>query len=1094
MLKKLFASVSAFAVLFASVAPSLVTAAPVVTDPELLDAVTWAYDTGLTKYSDANTFMPFNNLTREQAAKFASEFAETVLNLEADSTRTTVCEYKDASIMDATLVDSVTKACQQSIMMGYQGNFMPKQLLTRGQFATMVSRMLGGIDAMSTEQAHFDYLNDLGIMNVASLTSTITRGDAMLMLYRVANGSSSDLCAIDPNLPGCSGTGPIVKQGDLNVALNPASPVNYSSIPQNGSAKFATVDFTAGSKDVTLFSVSLTRQGLGGYGDIDRVYFEKDWVRVSGKASVSSDNKVVLSFAPALVVTAGKTVSLDLYADMAAGEAGGEHQFVSTAINSSAANIIGAFVTPTLRTALYTVSTVSFDAQGAGNQYQIDGKLVELGQFKLAPTTNARDSMFKAITLTNSGRADLSYLSDIVIERNGNVVSSSVSVNGRYLTIAIKNDEILASQSALYTIKGIITNVDREGDSFQLYVRNTTDLNVVEKATSFRSQVVLTDAVMGNYSVKGADVRFATNSGFVSSIRAPQGATDVVLMNGTITSKVDVTLEDIKLIITPSITGSNITKRLTLTIGNSTFTHSVSGATAAYTGTFDGTAVIPAGQVLAVKLVADAVEYNAPADATLKVANLLPGSFTRIEYVESGDPVSSALGSILGGTLRVMPTNLQVSNTLSSSQTVVRGANNVAVLAPKFTTSYENSVRVNQFVVDISAGLVGTTWYLKDANGNVIANAVNNNGSVTFSNLNLNVTKVAPVSTTVVIDSIPSDNATGGLVLTITGSKVDAVDTSTWNTVTPNNLTKALTIADSATVDAVTSTNSTRLVYAGQTVSIGTLALKASKSEATITKLVVEMTGANLANFDVSKLNDVTLKVGTTSLGTAIISGNNMLVFDGLNYAIPAGSTKTLNVNATIPALDTVAELSGTSFGLIFANGTYTSANQELDIVGGQTMSSAIKVLKTKLMVSNPVKANGGLTPSMSFVLTPTAGNSVTVTGWSFLVSPNNVSGATSVVVSSEANGLGTIYASGTLSSLTDQNPLSISEATTVYVTIKTVTNWNVSGSSTPGNIVVSLTDFTYSDSVADGNVIYPNIYSSYVNDLGANISSTLTQ
>ena len=275
MLKKLFASASVFALVLGAFAP-IATYAAVAVDAETSDAIAWAYDTGLTKYSDANTFMPFNNLTREQAAKFASEFAETVLEIEADSTRTTVCEYKDASIMDATLVDSVTKACQQSIMMGYQGNFMPKQLLTRGQFATMVSRMLGGIDAMSTEQAHFDYLKDLGIMNVANLTSTITRGDATLMLYRVANGSSSDLCAIDPNLPGCSTTGPIVKQGDLNVALNPASPVNYSSIPQKGSAKFATVDFTAGSKDVTLFSVSLTRQGLGEYGDIDRVYFEKD--------------------------------------------------------------------------------------------------------------------------------------------------------------------------------------------------------------------------------------------------------------------------------------------------------------------------------------------------------------------------------------------------------------------------------------------------------------------------------------------------------------------------------------------------------------------------------------------------------------------------------------------------------------------------------------------------------------------------------------------------------------------------------------------------------------------------------------------------
>lgn len=323
MLKKLIASVTAFAMLV-NVAMPLVQAAPTVTDPEMIDAIAWGYDNGLTKYEQADAFMPFNNLTREQSAKFASEFASEVLDIQPDTTKTTTCEFKDASIMDSTLVDSITKVCQQGIMFGYQGNFMPKQLLTRGNFATMVSRMLGGIDAMSSEQAHFDYLNSLGIMKHANLTSSITRGDAMLMLYRVANGTSADLCAIDPSLPGCKDvvTPPIVKKGDLNVALNPASPANYTSIPQVGSVKFATVDFTAGSSDVSLFSVSLKRSGLGTTADLSKVYLEKDGIRVSSRGTFSSDNTTVLSFAPALVVPAGKTVSLDLYVDVDTDAAG----------------------------------------------------------------------------------------------------------------------------------------------------------------------------------------------------------------------------------------------------------------------------------------------------------------------------------------------------------------------------------------------------------------------------------------------------------------------------------------------------------------------------------------------------------------------------------------------------------------------------------------------------------------------------------------------------------------------------------------------------------------------------------------------------
>lgn len=114
-------------------------------------------------------------------------------------------------------------------------------------------------------------------------------------------------------------------------------------------------------------------------------------------------------------------------------------------------------------------------------------------------------------------------------------------------------------------------------------------------------------------------------------------------MSGTLTSKTDVTLEDIKLNLSTTMTGaSSIAKRLTLTIGNSTFTHSTL-ASGTYQADFAGTVVIPAGQTLNVKLVAETVENTAPANATLTVSNLVPSSFATVEYVASGDPVTSFL-------------------------------------------------------------------------------------------------------------------------------------------------------------------------------------------------------------------------------------------------------------------------------------------------------------------------------------------------------------------------------------------------------------------------------------------------------------------
>ena len=45
-------------------------------DPELIEAIKWMNDNGLTNYTDVVTYKPFEPLTREQSAKILSKFAE----------------------------------------------------------------------------------------------------------------------------------------------------------------------------------------------------------------------------------------------------------------------------------------------------------------------------------------------------------------------------------------------------------------------------------------------------------------------------------------------------------------------------------------------------------------------------------------------------------------------------------------------------------------------------------------------------------------------------------------------------------------------------------------------------------------------------------------------------------------------------------------------------------------------------------------------------------------------------------------------------------------------------------------------------------
>jgi hypothetical protein len=51
---------------------------------------------------------------------------------------------------------------------------------------------------------------------------------------------------------------------------------------------------------------------LGAAKDIKRIYFEKNGVRVSNIASVTSDNTAIITFSPTLVINKGTTSTLDL--------------------------------------------------------------------------------------------------------------------------------------------------------------------------------------------------------------------------------------------------------------------------------------------------------------------------------------------------------------------------------------------------------------------------------------------------------------------------------------------------------------------------------------------------------------------------------------------------------------------------------------------------------------------------------------------------------------------------------------------------------------------------------------------------------------
>ncbi len=1097
MLKKLIATTAAAAVVSSQIIGGLVYGAPVVTDPEMIDAISWGYDAGLTKYSGTDTFMPYANLTREQFAKFASEFGMSVLGLEEVAGN---CSFTDMADADYTLSASITAACELGLMMGYEGKFMPKQEVTRGQVAIVVSRMLGEIDPMSSEQAHFELLNSMGIMKYAMLSQSILRGDMMLMLYRLAIDNNG-LCDIDPSLcqPG-NGTGttnpPVVKEGNLNISMNSASPANLTSVPQRGSVKFATVDFTAGSKNITINSVTLKRSGLGNSSDIDRVYFEKDGIRISSRASVSSDQTVTLSFAPARVVAAGTTESIDLYVDMTAGSPGGEHMFTSTEINSSAANVVGMISTPTLRTANYLVSTVTFTGAGAGlTATASDADNLELGQFRLSDVstgTDERDLLFKSVTLRNEGNGDLINLSDVALYRNGQKVSTVTVMNGKEITFGLgAGDEIKDGQNATYYIRANVTYVDNtSGDTYQFRLQNTSELNVVEKTTSFRAAISGT-AYLPLYTVNGADVMFKRDSSFALSNTVSPGVNNAVLMKGTISSKTPVYLEDFTLPFTSSTGASYIANSYKLRIGGSTFTWSADTGTGLSNASFDGAVAI--NGTAEVELTAD-IKSNA-GTSNIKFGPLQLSDFSIKEYQNNQNTIqtSAAVGSIEGATISIVASNLAVTrNDGISSQSIVNGAQNQLLFGATFSTSQDNPIRISQFTLSgaTSTGIVpaaafnsNLTATLYDANGNAVKTANYNNGKVTFFGLNINVSKNNPVSWTVRGNF--TAGATGTLRLTLTD--VDAVDTVTSNTISVSDVAGgALTIDGSATLEvAANSSLQSQLLYGGQqNVTVAQFNLEGQKDATDITDLYLATNGG-LGTTLANKINNVQLTDGTNSWFGTIRNG--VIAFENMsNNELPLSQTKTYSVKADISNVTSTSDVT-TGFTFSVATGGITNAAvgvkngiRAISKSNGQLVTT---VAGTSTAVSQSTKIVRGAISVAKVNITPSTtefarfdvtakGNRVQVTGAN--VDLINVTGGNAGnLINIYKNGLGgDLVYSGAAGSVELDSVVEITNGSTVTFSVKVLNPIATLNGTTANPMGATVSSVGYLDKLNDGDVV----------------------
>ena len=108
---------------------------------EMKDAIEWMYDNWLTIYKDVDKFLPYNEITREQASKFFVEFAAKVLWKD----KWQVYGYdifSDMGKADPTLRAHIVYANNMWLFKGSNWKFMPLNKLTKAQAIAVLIRIV----------------------------------------------------------------------------------------------------------------------------------------------------------------------------------------------------------------------------------------------------------------------------------------------------------------------------------------------------------------------------------------------------------------------------------------------------------------------------------------------------------------------------------------------------------------------------------------------------------------------------------------------------------------------------------------------------------------------------------------------------------------------------------------------------------------------------------------------------------------------------------------------------------------------------------------------------------------------------------------
>jgi hypothetical protein len=428
---------------------------------------------------DAAAYNLNQNVLRQEIAAVARGIAgldkkstcdESFADVTATTPNTWAC-YSVEALLDAGLIAS-------------NENFRPEAEISKAEAVGMMVKAAFGSEyaydaanAASWQEQVVDFAVSKGVIASFSNYDTAATRGFVFEAGNNANVASTEVaeeCDEVSQLLGLCGedemtdeettdeetTSPVVISGDnvLTAELSPETPTNGWVAAATPRTAILAFDVTAGSEDVSLDEVRLDYTGLSSYDDINNVKLYIGNTEISKNSKSFNDKYIEISFENDTVIMAGETKTITVTAEVV-DTANVSHQITVTDLTASS------------EVEMSAIKSMSFSVVTADNVSELDlnidevtgsditiGEEIKLADFELREVNDNEDVIVKSLTFALGGSMDHEDdLSDISLEINGTVVTSSLTVNSDEEIVADLDYTIPADERATFVLRAVVT-------------------------------------------------------------------------------------------------------------------------------------------------------------------------------------------------------------------------------------------------------------------------------------------------------------------------------------------------------------------------------------------------------------------------------------------------------------------------------------------------------------------------------------------------------------------------------------------------------------------------------------------------------------